>query len=515
MRSLHAPAPLLALALAAAGCDPAEIPMPKGPPPKPAATAPLPPPPPTEPADPLGPRPSVDLPAPFAPPVPTVYTRPNGTTVWLVERHALPVVAVDVAVPYGSASDPKGREGLAFITAGMLDEGAGTRGALDLARAVDMLGATLRTGTHADWSYASLSVLKRNFSAAIDLLGDVVVRPRFDAAEYKRVQDLWVNELKQRASDADDVSGVVTGMTLYGEGHGYAHPADGLVAPAQKLTLDDVKKSYAARWRPDAATVVVVGDVTRAELDPLLDKALGAWKAPPTPALEVPKPGAPRGVKASTDGALGRVVLVDRADAPQAVIAVARAGVAASDADAPRLTRANIALGGSFTSRLNQDLREERGWSYGARSRLTLTRGTGPVVASAAVQVDKTGDALKAMLDDIEKFATGGLTEEEAVKTRLQARSELVQLFESVDGAALRLARDAALGLPPDYEAKSSLRRDAASKDELNQLVRVHFDVKDAVVVVVGPRAKIEPQLGKLGVKAFDVRDAEGAAAKR
>jgi predicted Zn-dependent peptidase len=470
---------------------------------RPAQTAPLSPVPPAPPADPLGPRPEVPIPAPFTPPTPAVYTRPNGMTVWLVERHALPVVSVDVSIPYGSASDPKGKEGLSFIAAGMLDEGAGTRGAIELSRAVDLLGATLRTGTHSDWSYASLSVLKRNLAPAMDLLGDVVVRPRFEKNEYKRVQDLWVNELKQRASDPNEVSSVVTGAVLYGDAHPYAHPADGLVASAQKLTLDEVKRAYKERWRPDLATVVAVGDVTRAELDPLLDKAFGDWKKPAEAPPEMPKPGAPSGLP-------GKVVLVDRPDAPQAVISLARAGVAASDQAAPRLTRANIALGGSFTSRLNQDLREEHGWSYGARSRLTLMRGVGTVVASAAVNVDHTGEALEAMIDDVKRFAAEGLTEDEAVKTRLQARSELVQLFESAEGAALRLARNAALGLSPDYEAQTSVLRDGASRGELNELVRAHFDPKDAVVVVVGPRAKVEPQLAKIGLTSFEVRDPEG-----
>jgi predicted Zn-dependent peptidase len=131
-------------------------------------------------------------------------------------------------------------------------------------------------------------------------------------------------------------------------------------------------------------------------------------------------------------------------------------------------------------------------------------------MASAAVQVDKAGPALQAMLEDVKKFASDGLTNDEVAKTRLQSRSELVQLFEGMDSAAMRLARDAALGLPADYEAQASLRRDSASRDDLERLVRAYYDTKPAVIVVVGPRARVEPQLQKIGLTTFELRDAEG-----
>ena len=173
----------------------------------------------------------------------------------------------------------------------------------------------------------------------------------------------------------------------------------------------------------------------------------------------------------------------------------------------------NIALGGSFTSRLNQNLREEHGWSYGARSRVTLVRGTGSFVASAAVQTEHTGDALRALAKDVEDFAKTGLTDEEVAKTRLIARGELVDMFEPAESAAMRLARDAALGLGPDYEAKASVRRDTATKEELAHATR-ELDPKEAYIVVVGPRAKLEKQLTAIGVDAFDPRDTEGKLIK-
>ncbi len=457
------------------------------------------------PADALGPKPEVLLPPPYIPPAPVVYTSTNGLTVWLVERHGLPVVSFTMVIPNGSANDPKGAGGLAFATAGMLDEGAGKLGAIELAKAVDTLGATVRTAASLDFSSASLTVLKRNLTPAFALFGDVVARPRFDANEWKRVHDLWQNDLKARASEPDAVSAVVSLAALYGSEHPYGHPTDGTVASSAKVQLKDVKSFYASAWRPERATLVVVGDINRAELEPLLLSSFTTWKpsptAPPPPPIVTPPP---------PPGPLPRVVMVDRPDAPQSVLAFVKLGVAASDPQAPPLARVNGALGGSFTSRLNQDLREEHGWSYGARSRLTFSRGPGSLVASAAVYTEKTGEALQAMLADIADYSKTGPTVEETQKTRLQSRSELVEMFEQVDTSALRLARNAALGLGPEFEAKASVRRDTATREELAKLAGTVFSPANSVLVIVGPRAKLAPVLSKLGFPAPEMRDAEG-----
>jgi predicted Zn-dependent peptidase len=436
-----------------------------------------------------------------------VYTSVNGLTVWLLERHTLPVVSMTLTVPTGASSDPKGKGGLALATAGMLDEGAGKRGALELARDIDTLGAKLATYADADASYATITVLKRNLAPAFAIFGDVVARPRFEPVEWRRVHDLWQNDLKSRASDADATARVVARVVLWGPEHPYGHPWDGTTASAKSVDLPDVKSFYARAWRPDQATLVVAGDVKREELAPLLEQAFGTWKNPtgrPTPPLVPPAPKGP----------WPRLVVVDRPEAPQSVIACVRPGIAANDPDAPVLTRVNTAIGGSFTSRLNQDLREEHGWSYGARTRFSFSRGPGQVIAYAAVFTDKTGDALKAMLGELEEFAKKGMTEEEVEKTRSQARADLVRAYESVEGISGKLAGNASLGLGVDYEAVASVRRDTAGKGELNRLAAAYYDPKEAVILVVGPRAQVDPQLKALGLPAPEYRDAHGNVVK-
>jgi len=427
-------------------------------------------------------------------------------TVWLLERHALPIVSIQVVVPAGAASDPADKGGLALATANMLDEGAGARGALDISRDVDRLGATLSTGAYADYAFAALTTLKKNLAPAGAILGDVIVKPTFSAVEWKRVHDLWMNELKARASEPDAVANVVSLRQLFGDGP-YGHPTNGTLKSAAKVTLEDARRFYATSWRPERATCVVAGDVTRAELDPLLDQMFGAWK-PAAPA-KLEGPISVTGVK-PTEPTTRRVVVVDRPDAPQSVLALVRPGVAASDPEAPPLVRVNTALGGSFTSRLNQDLREEHGWSYGARSRFSFTKHRGLFSAQAAVHTEHTGDALKAMIADVEAIAREGLNDEEVEKTRLIARGELVDAFESVEAAARRLARNAGVWLPADHEARASAVLDRATKDDLRKLAASHVDPRGAIVVIVGPRAKIQPQLEKIGITNLVTSGPEG-----
>lgn len=483
--------------LAACGGDDAK-PVPVVP--TPTVTAPRPTVPPDAYVDPLGARPGLPAPAPFTPPVPVAYKRANGITVWLLERHTLPIVSIELVVPAGAALDPADKGGLAYMTANMLDEGAGKRGALDISRDVDRLGATLHTGAYADYAYAQLTTLKKNLGPASAILGDVIARPSFTPVEWKRVYDLWTNELKARQSDPGAVADVVAAKQVFGTSP-YGHPTSGTTKSAKAVSLDDVKAFYKKSWRPETATVVVVGDVTRADVDPLLDKMFDGWKAAPE---------TPTGSTAAAITAARRVVLVDRPDAPQSVIALVRPGVRAEDPEAPALVRVNGALGGSFTSRLNQDLREEHGWSYGAKSRFAFTRGVGIFVASAAVHTEHTGDALKAMIADVEGMAQKGLTDEEVEKTRLLARADLVEAFEGVENAARRLSRNAGIGLPPDHEAKASAKLYGASKEELGRLAAKYIDPKNAVIVIVGPRAAVEKQLTAIGITNVQTSGPEG-----
>lgn len=454
--------------------------------------------------DALGPKPELSAPKTFTPTPPVVFSSLGGMSVWLNERHTLPMVSVMISIPSGSATDPPGKAGLSYISSAMLDEGAGKYGAVELSSAINDLGANLSITTVQDGSFITLTVLKKNFSKAFSLLGDIVVRPKFDAKEWKRVSELWQNNLKKRADEPWAVSRVVGNAVHFGAGHPYAHPSMGLIKSAATISLKDVKAYYEAHYRPDRANIVFSGDIGKDEADKAIHTAFEGWKVPSSKAPEVPAPAT-----IASNWKAPKFVLVDRPDAPQSVIATVREGVVVTDPKAPLLDLVNIALGGSFTSRLNQNLREEHGWSYGARSSFSENRGRGIFVAGAAVQTEFTGPALKELLGELSKMAASGLSADEHSKVLAQDRGELVQSYESLSGMNSRLGTLAMLGLPPAFDAQASQARQASKMAELAELCK-RVAPANATVVVVGPKSQVLPQISPLGLGEPEMWDAEG-----
>ena len=493
----------LAALACVAGCasPPRSVVAPSAPAPTPSATA-------TAAADPLGPRPLPAEPPAFQPAPPTVLAGPEGSTVWLVERHGLPLVSISAVVPWGSAAEPAAQAGLAWVAADMVDEGAGTRDALAFSTALDALGAQLSSSADRDTSAVSLQVLASRFDEALGLFADALVRPRHEARDFARVAGLWRGALQARAEDPNDVARVVTAAAFFGEASPYGHPHDGTLASSARLRLADVRAWHRAIWRPDAATFVVVGDVTRASLEAQLARAFAGWKAPssPRPALAAPPaPAAARGV---------RTVVVDRPGAPQVVLSLARVGVAAADPDRARLDLLNVALGGSFTSRLNQNLREDHGWTYGARSRFQAQRGVGAFVARAAIRTDAITPALGETLKEIRALAAEGPTADEVAKVRAQAGGDAVEAYATLHGVSAALAASAGLGLPPDHDARALASQRAATRDDLAALARAHLALDDVTLVLVGPRDAATAALAAHGLPAPEARDAEGRAVR-
>ncbi|MCC6524235.1 MAG: insulinase family protein [Polyangiaceae bacterium] len=440
---------------------------------------------------PLDARPTLGPVVPYRAPAAVQFRTAAGLEVWLVERHTQPIVAASLVVRAGSSQDPPGKGGLAFVTGQMLDEGAGELDALGIAAAFDDRGAELSIDVGHDGSRVDLVVLKQHFAGAFDAVGAIVARPRLAAADWERVSKEWLNDLAMRDDDADAVARVVTRAVLYGPDTGYGAPADGRVDSARGIVLDDVRAFYASHWLPGNAVLAVAGDVTRSELEAVVEHALGTWKAAPTaPSRPVPPPLDAR----------PRFVLVDRKEAPQSVIAVARPGVAAADADAAPLELVNAALGGSFTSRLNQNLRETHHWTYGAGSRFYETVALGPFSARAAVETPATAPALTEMLREIEQMHAKGLDETEHKKVRAKDLLDLLETNESASGLAARLGTLALLGLGSDHDARAGVARQAASLADLAALAARYLDLSQATVVVVGPKDEVLAPLGALGL---------------
>ncbi len=454
--------------------------------------------------DTLGARPTLAPPPSFEPTPPDVF-RVGPITVWHLRRPLLPLVSATFLVPTGASVDPVDRPGAAWLTADMMDEGAGSRGAVELSTELQDIGAELRTSAGADASFASMTVLKKRFDRAFAILADVVARPRFEPKEFERVHGLWTDVLKKRADDPASLASVAGQAAMFGREAPYGHPTLGWPSSASAVGLEDVKRFHAAAWRPERLVLIVAGQIERAEVEAAIARELGAWK-PTGAAAPAAAPAAPRRDRP-------RLVLIDRPKAVQSALYVVRDGVRAGEPGTAPLELINTVLGGSFTSRLNLNLREDKGWTYGARTGFTETRTTGTFIARTAVQAEFTGPALKETLDELSKMAASGPTEGEVLKARAQDRSDLVQTYETVAGAAGRLAQLASLALPPGFDAEATRARAAADRASLVKLSKA-VDPSSATIVIVGDVATVKGQLAGLGLPEPVLWDAEARPAK-
>lgn len=456
--------------------------------------------------DPIGARPELAPPRAFEPAPPEVF-KVGPISVWMLPRPQLPIVSATFLVPFGGASDDKARPGTAWLTADMMDEGAGTRGAVELSTELQDLGASLGTSASADASFASMTVLKKQFSKAFAILADVVARPRFEPKEYKRVHGLWRDALKKRADDPASLASVAGQAAIFGRDAAYGHPTLGWPSDASAVSLDAVKEFYHAAWRPESLVLVIAGQIDRAEVEAAVTRELGKW-APQGKALSRSEPATPRADRP-------RLVLISRPKAVQSALYVVRDGVRTGEPGSAPLDLVNTVLGGSFTSRLNLNLREEKGWTYGVRSGFSEMRGQGTFIVRTAVQAEFTGPALKETLDELTRMASSGPTEAEVQKARAQDRADLVQTYETVAGASGRLAQLAALALAPGFDAAATRSRATATQADLTRLAASHVDPSRATIVVVGDLDTVKPQLEKLGLPAPVIWDAEARPASR
>ena len=282
----------------------------------------------------------------------------NGLPVWIVELHEVPVAQVNLIVLSGTANDPPGKYGVASLAAAMLEEGAGTRSALEIADAVDYLGADLGAATTSDLSAVRLHVPVARLADALPIMADVALRPTFPKDELDRQRQQRLTSLLQGRDDPATISSVAFSRILYGKGHRYGTPQMGTAETIKTLSSDDLRGFYASAFRPENAVLLAVGDITAAQAVPLFEKNFGAWKASGTAAAEK--------LPATDEPPARQVYLIDKPGAAQSQIRIGRIGVPRATADYFPIQVLNTILGGSFSSRLNNNLREVHGYAYGA-----------------------------------------------------------------------------------------------------------------------------------------------------
>jgi predicted Zn-dependent peptidase len=424
----------------------------------------------------LGPAPALTL-----PPV-TRHTLSNGLTVLVLEKHQVPLVQVNLVVKAGSAMDPDDRPGLASMTAAMLDEGAGTRSALELADAVDLLGASLSVSAEQHITTVALHTPAAQLDSALALLADVALRPAFPAEELERQRRERLTALAQQHDEPRAVAQVLFARTVFGTTHPYGRRTFGTEPSLRALTADDLRRFHGTWFRPSNAALIVVGDVTADRMLPKLEAAFGKWAAGAVPT--------PRWVEAA-QVARREVVLADKPGAAQTEVIIGRVGVPRSTADYFPLIVMNTALGGSFTSRLNQNLREEKQYTYGASSRFQYDRLAGPFAASASVQTAVTDKALVEFMKELTRIRDG-LTAEELTRAKNFVALRFPERFQSVQTVARGLGDLVAYDLPLDYYNQYMQRILAVSAADVQRVARQYIDPQRVVVVLVGDRSKIE-----------------------
>jgi zinc protease len=431
---------------------------------------------------------------------PASATLPNGLTLILNERRGLPIVAANLVLRTGSDANPLDKPGLANFVAAMLDEGTSTRNALQIADEVAQLGATLGIGSSMDATTISARSLSKNFGATLDVLADVTLRPSFPAEEIERQRASRLATLVQQRDNPGQVAAQVTAAALYGPNHPYGYSEIGTEAALKAVTRADMEAFWKQNFVPNNAALVVAGDISMSELRGLAEKAFGGWPkgTPAQPALGEP---------ATTPA---RVVIVDKPGSPQTQLRVASIGAPRSSPDFRPMQVMNLALGGLFSSRINMNLREQHGYTYGANSQFSFRRAAGPFQIASGVRTDVTAASVDEIFKEVRGMIARPVSAEELQKAKDSLANSLPGAFESSANAVGNFSNVFIYNLGLDYYTRYAEQVNAVTTEQTLAVSERYLVPGKMVVIAVGDRAKIEPELRKLELGAVEIRDAEG-----
>ena len=428
----------------------------------------------------------------------------NGLAVVLAQRTAIPVVEMNLMVDAGYAADQLATPGTAQLALSMLDEGTATRSALEVSDELYRLGATLSTGSDLDTSSVSMSALKENLAESLDLFADVVLHPAFPQADFERVQQLQIVGIRQEKAEPRTLALRLLPRLLYGDGHAYSLPFSGSgdEMSVAALTPADLEAFHRTWFKPSNATLIVVGDVTRQEIEPLLADRFGNWAAGHVPAKNL-------ATVAHRDAPT--VYLVDRPDSEQSVIIASHLGPPRNNDAEMAISSMNQVLGGDFTARVNMNLREDKSWSYGAYTRFLSARGQRPFVAVAPVQRDKTSLAMAELRREIEEIrGVRPPSQDEIAKVKDGRTLSLPGRWETASAVLGSIAEIVRFGLPDDYWDSYPRNIRALTESQIRQAA-VEVVRPDALVwVVVGDLSKIEADIRELAFGDVVLLDAHG-----
>jgi predicted Zn-dependent peptidase len=436
---------------------------------------------------------------------PQISTREltNGLKIVVLEQHELPLVDVLLQVRSGGESDPAGKMGTAALVAAMLTEGTTNRTALQIADQAAYLGIQLNATSGWEQSTISLHTPIAQLDSAMALFGDVALRPSFPTADLERVRKVRLTALQQLRDRAPAIADRAFAKAVFGE-HPYGRPLAGTEGSLASISRDEVQRFYSTYYRPNNATLLVVGDVRPDDIERRARELFGAWArgTVPTPATNTSS-----GIKGTT------VVLVDKPGAAQTSFRLGGVGAPRSTSDYFPLQVMNTILGGAYSSRLNHNLRETHGYTYGAFSGFGLRRSAGPFIASAEVVTAKTDSALIEFVKEL-RAIRDTVAPDELARAKRNLQLGLPSSFETTQGIAQEFLPLIAYGIPLDFFASAVQRYGAVTQADVQRVARQYVDPDKLTIVVVGDRKVIEPSIRALKpgeIVTRDIRDVLGA----
>lgn len=430
----------------------------------------------------------------------------NGLEIVLAERNTVPIVNIALQFDAGYAADSFGILGTSGFTMAMLDEGTRSRSALEISAESETLGANITTNSNLDMSTARLSALKDNLKPSIELFADIVLNPAFSEDELERLRQRWLATIEQEKTQPVAIALRNLPPLIYGEGHAYGIPltGSGTAASIKSLTRDDLVAFHKTWIRPSNGTLYVVGDTSMDEVLPVLEKAFGKWREA--------SGTIPRKNLAVVDLAdAGRVIIVDKPGSPQSLILAGHIAPPTGTPDNIAITTMNDVIGGQFTARVNMNLREDKGWAYGAFTVMFDARGQRMWMVYAPVQTDRTGDSIKELLSEFDGFLTSApATDNELAKNVKNSVNSLPGQFETGNAVLGSMLSNQRFDRDDDYVESLTGEYESLDLDDIHDAADKVIKADRLTWLIVGDREKIEAELRALELGPLTIMDADG-----
>jgi zinc protease len=422
-------------------------------------------------------------------PKPVEQTLPNGLRLIVIERHESPLVSAQVVIKNGGEVDPPELAGLADMTASLLTKGTQTRDATQIAEQIEKLGGSLESGARWDSSFATVGVMSDKIGSALEILADVVRRPTFKKEEIERLRQQYLDNLTLALGDPGSIARFVAARVVFGDS-AYGHPLEGTNESLTRITPADIAKLHSRFYRPDNAILIIGGDISAKDAFSLGTRYFGDWQKPSTPLPQL------SAAMKEVAPPMGRIVVIDKPDAGQAAVYLARTGITRRDPDYFRGIVTNSVLSG-YSGRLNQEIRIKRGLSYGAGSTLDTRRDVGPFVASAQTKNESGAQVADLLLGEIGRLSSSPPAEPELIPRKAVLIGNFSRNLETVGGLVGQVGSLALHGLGLDEINRYITNVEAITAQDVEKFAGMRLDAKTSNIIIVGNAKAFLPELQK------------------